>query len=463
MPFETPTLDEEHEFLIAHFRSVRPEDDVSQGSFNWLWLRTVAAGITGNHAHVAAVKNDLMPDTAEGAMLERWGAIRGVTRKSATPARKADALRIFGTVATVVPDATEYTHVSGLRFRTSGANAIGSGGYVDADVVAIDTGSQTRLAKGEQLTIATPLAGTEDIAELQLDLDEDGEDQESDGALRERVLSRFSDPPLGGAATDYEQWALEETGIADAYAYPLRQGAGSVDLVALHAGSGTARILTEGERVALESVIDAKRPVAVKAFRVLKVMAETVPVEVEILDNGSAASAFDFDDSSSPVVLAYNAGTRTVQLSAVRPATMDAGDRVVFARVDGTGTGRERVIESLSSTDSFVLEVDDSGDVPDVGAAIYSGGPLVESVREAIQAMFDELGSANPDDTQYGAWEGNVDPDAISDAARDVAGVKRAYTIEPAALVEADDPSFPDDDEIGLLIAGRILVHKHHP
>ncbi len=464
MAFETPTLDEEHAFLIAHFKAVRPDDDVSPGSFNWTFLKTVAAGITGNHANVNAAKNDLMPDQSEGTYLERWAAIRGIARKGATPARKADALRIYGTAASTVPDASELVHTNGLRYQTDGLVAIGSGGYVDADIVAIDTGSQTRLAKEETLQFTTPIVGVEETAKIVLDLDEDGTDQESDGALRARVLSRFADPALGGTATDYEQWALEETGIAEAYAYPLRKGVGSVDLVALHAGSGEARILTEGERSALEATIDEKRPVSVKAFRVLKVDAEPTAIEATVLDSGKAAYAFDFDDSIAPVVASYVAGTRTVTLTLARPATMDAGDRVVIARVDGTGTGRERVIEALVSTDGFVLEADATGDEPDAagGDTIYSGGPLVAPVRAAIQAKIDALGPANPDAKNYGSWEGSLDPGDIDAAIRSVTGVKRPFVLAPVALVEASDPAFPDDDTVGLVIAARILVRKHH-
>lgn len=461
MAFDTPTLEEEHEFCLAHYRTLLPLADVSPESFNSLFFKTVAAAVTSNHANVAAAKNDLIPDTASGPYLDRWASIRGVVRKGATPARKADALRIVGTAATNIPDASELLHSSGLRYMTVGANVIPVDGFVDADVVAIDVGSQTRLAKGEQLTFSVPIAGIEEIAELQLDLDEDGEDQESDGALRERVLNRFANPPLGGAANDYEQWALAELGIAAAFAYPLRKGVGSVDLAALHAGSGTARILTEGERDALEATVDAKRPVGVN-FRVLTVVAEPTAIEVEITENGVAANAFDWNDLIAPVVAAWTPGTRTIQFTGNRPATMDAGDRVVIKRVDGTGTGRERIIEALAGADSIILEADATGDEPAIGDSVYSGGPLVQPVRDAIQDLVDSLGTANPDDDPYGSWEGSLDPDALSDVARDVTGVRRAYTIAPAALVEAQDLPYPNDAEIGLITASRILVRKHH-
>ncbi len=473
MALETITLDEAHDRLIAHFKATRPGDDVKPGSYNWLLCRTIAAGLTGNQAQLVATKNDLLPDTAEGIELERWANIRGVYKKGATGARKSDALRVVGTAATNVPDSTALYHPeSQLTFRTSGASVVGSQngatGWVDVDVVAVSTGSQTRLAAGAILRFTTPIAGIEEDAELQLDLDEDGEDQESDGALRLRVLSRFRSPPLGGAAEDYVQWALEEPGIAAAYAYPLRNGVGSVDVTALHAGSGAVRVLSEGERALLEQEINAKRPIGV-TFRVLTVVPEAVLVEYAYVPDGEPEHEPDWDDTSPPTVLSWDAGTRKLRFTGgSRPATMKAGDRIVIKTA--LGTGRERVIEALTDTvgvqDAVILETDATGDVPVAADVIYAGGPLVEPIREAIQALSDSLGTANPDVNKlggrYGSWEGNLRLNAIGRVATGVDGVLDGDLIAPVATQEADDPAYPDDDEIGLLYASRIIVRRKH-
>ena len=462
MATENPTLEDSLAFLVALFKALFPDADVSALSFNYLWAKTQAAGVTDNHAHIEAVKNDLLPDTSEGDMLDRWGAVRGVTRKGATSARKADALRVTGVATTTVSDASELFHSSGLRFKTSGSDIVGPGGYVDVDVVAIDTGSATRLSKGERLTFSTPIANIEEDAELQLDMDEDGDDQELDGAYRLRILSRFSSPPLGGAQEDYVQWALEEVGIENAYAYPLRNGLGTVDVAALHKGSGTARLLSSPEIAELQAIIDTKRPVSVKGFRVLEVTTAAVNVEFTLLPDGQPQHEFDWDDDTPPTVLTWTALTRTVQLTAARPSTMKAGDRVIFDNVGDTGTGKERVIESLSGSDSFVLEDDPTGDTPSATDTVYSGGPLVELTRQAIQDHFDTLGTANPDASRYGAWEGNLRASAINREASAVDGVLDGTVVAPVGTIEGDDPAYPNNDSIELLIAGRILVRRQH-
>lgn len=460
MSFAISTIDDNHEFMIALAKALLDDPDVSQGSFGWLWLRTIAGGSTNNDSHLANVLNDLLPDTTDDDMADRWGTITGVPRKTATPARKSHALRVFGAVASPVPIESELTHTSGLRFEVETAAVVGAGGFVDVDLVAIDTGSQTRLNAGETLTFVATPAGLADDAELQLDLDEDGVDLELIGPYRARILARFSTPPLGGAQSDYVQWALQQVGIAAAYCYPIRQGLGSVDLSALHSGSGSDRLLLTGEVTALKAAIDKLRPVAV-TFRVLTVFATAVNVEYTVLPDGDAQSEFDWTDSTPPEVNTWDAPTRKITFVADRPADMTAGMRISIKPALGGGTGEEFVIEELSSTNAIILET-----APALAPAnldtVYSGGPLTQPIRVAIQAVFDGLGTANPDDSRYGTWDGNVRPGSIDRASRSIAGVLDGTVVEPNAVVQATDPPYPDDATIELLTAGRILVRRAH-
>jgi uncharacterized phage protein gp47/JayE len=256
MAFTVPTLDDTQGFLVALFKALFPTADVSEESFNWKWLKSLSGAVTDNHAHIQAVKAALMPTTAEREDLVEWGTVTGVQKKAATSARKANALRVSGTPATPVPLDRELTHASGLRYRIAEAAVVGGGGTVDVDVAAIDVGAATRLGVDEVLSFVSTPAGLEEQARIVAALDEDGDDAEGDPAYRLRILSRLSDPPLGGARHDYEQWALEVVGVAAAFAYPLRNGVGSVDHAALHAGSGSARVLNGGEMAELQTYLD---------------------------------------------------------------------------------------------------------------------------------------------------------------------------------------------------------------
>jgi uncharacterized phage protein gp47/JayE len=467
--FDIPTLDEQHAFLIALMKALLPLADVSELTPNWLWTRTQAGGATDNHAHISNVENDLLPDTAIDDMQDRWGTILGVPRKAATPARKDKALRVTGTVATPVPNGQQLRHTSGLIFAINGAGfAVGAGGYVDCDVVAIDTGSATRLNAGETLTFLATPAGLNDDAELQLDLDEDGTDKESNGAYQIRILNRLSNPPLGGAQNDYVQWALDQAGIAAAFCYPVRAGTGSVDLAALHEGSGNARVLLAGEVTALQAAIAALKPVAV-TFRVLTVVPRAVNVEYKFLPDGDVQSECDWNDAVAPLVLAWQPGgvARKLQFQGgTRPPDMVPGMRIIHHAIAGGSTGQEFVIESLSGADAVILETAPNP-APVNNDVIYSGGPLVQPIRAAIQALIDSLGTANPDTKRYGAWEGNLRPGSIDRVSRSIEGVLDGVVVLPAAVEQAVDFAFPayippNDNQVELLIAGEILVHRNH-
>ncbi len=459
--FIVPTLEESHALLVALTKALFPTIDVSPKSFPALFTKTMAAAATDNHAHIVSALADLLPDTAgDDGPIDRWGSIVGRPRKGATPARKSDALRLVNNTASdvVVSGSPTLTHVSGLRFQISAGLTVPANGTADANLVAVDTGSATRLAAGEDLTFDATPSGLEEVARLVLDLDEDGVDREDVGAYRNRVLARFRTPPLGGAQADYVTWSLEVIGIAAAYCYPNRAGLGTVDVAALHAGTGTARILSSPERDELLAYLNTRRPVSA-AVRVLEVAPQVVSVEVALVDTGEEFTAWDWIDEVPLTVSAWNSGTRTLTFSSDRPDSLQAGGRVVVRPVSGLGTGEPYVVESLVSTNAVVLEQAPSV-APVSGDPVYSGGGLTDSVRAAITAHFATLGTANPDTASYGGWEGNLRLAAINQVVIGVPGVRDLEVVAPVANVEGIDLPFPFDNYVGLIVPLRVIARK---
>lgn len=460
MTFAIPTLDELHGFLVAHLRALLPDIDVSPTSFPALFERTTAAAVTDAHAHIDGAIADLWPDKSSGAALDRWGRVLGRPRKGATGARKAGALRVINgdVVSRTAPAGTQLVHVSGLLFQITASATIAAGDFADVDIAAIDTGVATRLPAGEDLQFVTPIAGLVEIAALQRALDEDGQDQESHGAYRARLLERWANPPLGGAAVDYVTWALASTAaIAAAYCLPNRAGRGTVDVVAFHLGTGTARALTLTERSNLANYLSTRRPTGA-TVRVLETVAQSVDVEVLVQSTGEAAYAWDWEDPpAAPQVSTWTSATRTLVFN-VRPDSMAAGGRLVIRKVAGTGAGEVLTIESLSGIAGVVLEVAPTV-APVAGDEVFAAGPLTTPVRSAILALLDGIGPANPA-AVYGAWEGTLRTSAVSGATRAVVGVRDLAVVTPAANVDATDPPVPDDAQINYLVPGRVLVRR---
>lgn len=458
-----PSIDDLHVFLIGDFYNQYRDwpggpPDVSQNSFNWKWLRTFAAALAGGFANLNALVSDLFPNTAEGALLQEWATVKGLVPQGATGASAPTALLVYGTPTQVVEADQILTSSGGLRFQNTSSNVIGPGGSCLVDIEAIDVGTQTNLSSGEILTFTAPVAGINESAKLAVTLD-NGTDVESDGGLQSRLALRFSSPPRGGAIADYVAWATNVTGIASAYCYPVRRGWGTTHVAALHGGSGTARILGAPEIASLQSTIDSLRPVGMRGFLVIETTSEPENVLYSMIPDGVPDHEFDWDDTTPPTVSAWDPTTFTVTFASI-PPSLQPGDRIAFS---SGATGAERVINTLGSpgSNTCTLTVDETGDVPTVSDTAYAGGPLVEPARQAILALINSLGSANPDANRYGTWEGSLDPGEIDSAARSVTGVLRGTVVQPSALVEATDSSYPDT-YVGLITPGRILVVRSH-
>lgn len=459
--YTTPTLEESHKSLLADIGNRVRGLNLSRFSDAWKRLRTIALAVTGLHYHIAFAWRQLMPDTATGTYLDRWGAVFGVARMAATAAQKADALRIYGTAGSVIADGTEAVHEDGTTYETSGANTIPAGGtYVDCDVVATTLGSAGRKQAGEDLTLSSPPAGCESTATLVLDIDEDGEDAEEDGPYRKRILTRSALAPMGGNAADFEAWVVE-SGMRTGYCYPRRNGLGTVDVVGLHGGSGSDRIPSAPEVLAIQAYVEDVAPVDC-VVRALTVTAQEEDADIVLLPEDGYT--FDWTDGTTgtdaPLVVdTWTAGTRTLKFTTARPDDMAVGDRLVYVSTAAPyGDGREMVIESLSSTDSVVLVEDDLlTDAPPVaGDYVYSGGPLVEPVRQAVLAVYDALG---PGTGSYGTrWSGDLRQSTLFKAAQTTEGVLDSDVLTPATNVVAAcvDPNA----SVSLIVPRQVVVRR---
>lgn len=495
--YKKPSLDGMVQLLVALFKALLPDRNIgSRFTPAWKFVKTIAGASTDLHAHIDAAERDVMPDSARFAALDRFLKIFAPggldKRKGATPARKAAAGRVTGTVGKPITLGMQLVHrASGLLFQINQSTTVPGAGFIDVDIVAIDKGSQTRLEKGEVLEFVQQQDGLDTQVPLQKALDEDGFDAELDGAARNRLLAALAKPSAGGTQADFVAWALAQLGIAAAFCYPTRAGLGTVDVAAMHAGTGTARKLTDVERAVLLAAIQALAPAQLGgpfgALRVLKTIEETANVEITIAPNGEAAYAFDWDDSAGALVVnAWTAATRLLQFTTNRPGTMAAGHRIVLKGVASLQDGKPYTIEALSGNDAVILE-----EAPTVAPAatdlVYAGGPLTALIRDAILAhingellyagekyaipasiagdavdlepLLDGIGTANPAGL-YGAWRGSLLKGALSTIAMYTRGVRNHAITTPAVDQDATDYAFPNDDQIGFLNPGYVLVRR---
>jgi uncharacterized phage protein gp47/JayE len=166
-----------------------------------------------------------VPFTAQDEYLYAWAALVGIYPEQATGS--TGTATFTGSAPTALPAGTGLTRRGdGIRFVTTADGVIDDTGSVTVPIAAVDLGAATNGPAGEDISISPPIPGINSTGTTGLCTG--GADQETNDALRTRMLFRYREPPQGGAAADYIEWALEVSGCTRAWVNPNGYGAGSV-------------------------------------------------------------------------------------------------------------------------------------------------------------------------------------------------------------------------------------------
>lgn len=254
MAIALPGFEDVRDALLRDVRAQLVDADVSVDSDWYVRAAAVASAITGLYQHQAWIARQILPDTADTEYLERWASLFGLQRLPASSA--TGTLRITGLAGSVIAAGLEVQTAAGTRYLLTAGGTIGGGGTIDVPIEAVSAGAAGNLSGAATLTISAPPAGVQANALLVADLT-GGADIELDAALLARLLRRIQNPPHGGAAHDYQAWALEVPGVAGAWVLPLRRGIGSVDVAIMAVGGLPSPSLVADA----QAYIDARRPV----------------------------------------------------------------------------------------------------------------------------------------------------------------------------------------------------------
>lgn len=183
-------------------------------------FKAVASEIYSVSAYGDFIMKQSFPQTASGEYLDRHAALRKIIRK--TPSCASGSITVsrtensVGTVLTI-PKGTVFS-VSDkpfIQFATTAAVTISANdASAVAFVEALKTGSEYNIAPGVLLTAVNPpahLASAESKTEFT-----GGCDQESDEALRERVLNSYSSRKNAVSAAAVRETLLTLADVSDA-------------------------------------------------------------------------------------------------------------------------------------------------------------------------------------------------------------------------------------------------------
>lgn len=261
MPFTRPTLSQ----LISRAQAdittrLAGADARLRNSVEDVFAKMQSGGVHGLHGHLVWLSRQIMPDTAEAEIMERWADIWGLARSEADKA--SGPLTITGTNGTVCPSGTEWQDNNGQIYETTASVTIAAGSAtptVEAQVGG-DDGNQS---VGAILTIVTPIANLDSTGTVSGTGITGGDDEESDEELLARLLLRLQTPPKGGGPGDYVNWALEVSGVTRAWQYPNLDGVGTVGVYFVKdgKGAGAAIIPSAAEVAEVQAYLDTKAPV----------------------------------------------------------------------------------------------------------------------------------------------------------------------------------------------------------
>jgi uncharacterized phage protein gp47/JayE len=178
-----------------------------------------------------------VPFTAEDEYLYAWAGLIGVYPLDATAATGNAAFT--GSPDLVVPNGTGLTRQDGTPYETTADGTVDSSGNVTVPMIALVAGAFTNCDDGTPISISLPIASI-NSGGVTVGPTVGGADQETNDALRTRMLAKYAAPPQGGASTDYQNWALEVPGCTRAWVAPQGYGPGSVVVYPMFDGSEAA-------------------------------------------------------------------------------------------------------------------------------------------------------------------------------------------------------------------------------
>jgi len=219
--------------------------------------RVHAGAMHGLYGFLDDTARQLMPDTADADHLARWAGVWGVARKPAIAA--TGSAELTGTNGAVAPEGTRLQRSDGAEYVVT-ADATIALGVATAAIAAATAGSGGLAEAGDALTFVSPIAGISSQAVVSAGGVTGGVDEESDDALRGRLLARIREQPRGGAISDYERWALEVGEVTRAWVFPERDGLGTVGVTFVMDGRADV-IPLSGDLAAVDAHIDPLRPV----------------------------------------------------------------------------------------------------------------------------------------------------------------------------------------------------------
>jgi uncharacterized phage protein gp47/JayE len=206
-----------YETIVKRILNRVPDElDKREGSIIYTAIAPAAVELAIMYIELDTVLKEAYADTADREFLIRLGKERGITPKAATYAELKGEFNID------IPIGSRFS-LNTLNYAT--VEKLGEGTYRLRCEVAGSV-ANSKLGPLVPIEYISGLIRAE-LTELLLQ----GDEEETDKSLRERILTKLQKPSTGGNRYDYYNWALECEGVGAAKVFPLAYGPGTVKVV----------------------------------------------------------------------------------------------------------------------------------------------------------------------------------------------------------------------------------------
>lgn len=455
---------------------------IIEGSDAWRTASSIALSLMAQEHEAEVLQDQILPDKAATAFLNRHGTVDGIAREPATAA--VLRIAVYGVPgASSAPTGRALVSSAALRF-TVVSSVIPLEGTLDGSgdgtllVRCATPGTDGNLAVGDTLTWVTAPPSFLASATV-LDVETAGEAEQSDGDYAANILAQRQERPGSSNRQDWRTWVLPVDGVDEVYVYERVQGGtpphpqttGAVLVLALGPLPGTSADYTRAvsgttlTRIYgyIEGTSDASGNAVVDGAQLRPVttppgsyFVETPTIDETDLDvqvQLSAANAFSYLDFGGHYsVVASPAPTTTTFRVAPAPNTRPAAEQLAsgdaIAIAGPTRGGFFLTTASAVNAATGDVVCDPPLDVaPAVGATLRPSTPVWASILAAECALFDALGPQDTDifpasplaAARWPSPETSGRPklyvSQIQAAALSVAGVQNATVAAPIADV----------------------------
>lgn len=327
MPFERPGLSELREKSRSYVTGQMDEAGALLRFSTLGILADVTAGMAHLHyGYLDWIAQQCTPATATGEYLAAWGALKGIIRKAAEAAT-CEEVRFTGTPGCTVGAGAVLNRADGYQYSLDAEVSIDSDGCGTGSITAVlpdptdDSSDDGNADAGTTLTPDVTWSGIDSTVTM-VTAATGGSDIEEEETYRQRVLYAYQNPPQGGAAADYVQWALEVSGVTRAWCVNRALGFGTVGVYIMtdddsedNAGGfpdGTDGVATDedwtdrkatGVQLTVADYIRQYQPVTAVVY-VMSPVARRIDFEIQGLSSATAALKASVESAISEVL--YN-------------------------------------------------------------------------------------------------------------------------------------------------------------